>query len=174
MKNEIIIVGTVNSTRYSHQTNGELFYIYTVAVRRPSGVTDCIPVLVSERIAIKDKRIRVAGRIRSRSVKGEMKFYVVAKSIRPTSEEDTNEVVLEGCICSISHRINGKGIDITRFLLANNGYQTSYIPCVAFNQAAVCISRLNIGEKIEMKGRIEEKMLHEKPVFEICLYRLNV
>lgn len=174
MKNEISIVGTVSGIVYSHQTNGEKFYVYTVTVNRTSGATDNIPVLVSERIAIKDKRVCVAGRVRSRSVKGEMKFYVVAKSIRSTTKIDTNEVELEGCICNLTHWINWKGMDITRCLLANNGYQTSYVPCVAFNQAAVCISKMNIGERVEIKGRIEEKKLREKSVYEICIYRLNV
>ena len=151
--NQVSIIGEIVSEFvFSHEVFGEGFYLVEVQVKRLSESTDCIPVMISERLidVTQDYRgefIRVTGQFRSynrhEEKKNRLVLSVFAREVAFTEEENdkvkTNQIFLDGYICkSPVYRKTPLGREISDMLVAvNRPYgKSDYIPCICWGRNA--------------------------------------
>lgn len=167
--NRVLLVGTVNEDlTFSHEIYGVKFFGLSVATRRSSGAMDLVPVLVSEKLVNANnsyygKTVQIMGEYRSRNTeKGNLELNVFANSFEVVADdtEHINEIYLEGFICKTPvFRTTPLGRHISEILVAVNRryYKSDYIPCITWGKNACFASRLNIGAKIAIEGRIQSR-----------------
>jgi len=172
--NQVTIMGEVASEfMFSHEVFGEGFYTVDVLVRRLSNSEDCIPLLVSERLidVTQDYRgefIMATGQFRSYNRHDEQKNrLVLSVFVREVSfvEEEldgakTNSILLDGYICKAPiYRKTPLGREIADLLLAvNRPYgKSDYIPCICWGRNARYASSFNVGEHVQIIGRIQSR-----------------
>ena len=172
--NQVTIIGEVASTfTYSHEVFGEGFYMVDVLVRRLSNSDDRIPLMVSERLidVTQDYRgsfIMVSGQFRSYNRHEEQKnrlvLSVFVREIEFIEEEPdgakTNYILLEGYICKKPvYRKTPLGREIAYLLLAvNRPYgKSDYIPCICWGRNARYASNFEVGEHVQVLGRIQSR-----------------
>lgn len=164
---------------YSHELYGEIFYKNKVIAPRLSGVNDRIPIMVSSRIAgdllkntFEGKFVNLFGQFRSFNKFGEdgkihLKLFLFVTDIEFCYEDDEiiknemrNSICLEGYICKPAiYRETPLGRQIADIVVAvNRRYRKSdYIPCVVWGRNAKFAERLDVGTKIQCKGRIQSR-----------------
>ena len=172
--NQVTIIGEVASAfTYSHEVFGEGFYMVDVLVRRLSNSNDRIPLMVSERLldVTQDYRgafIMVRGQFRSYNRHEEQKnrlvLSVFAREVEFIEEEPdgakTNHILLEGYICKKPvYRKTPLGREIADLLLAvNRPYgKSDYIPCICWGRNARYASGFEVGEHVQILGRIQSR-----------------
>ncbi len=175
--NQVILKGTVITyPTLHHETNGKKFYLFQLETKRLSETADLIPVIVSEKssffskISI-DDRICVTGQYRSYNKhtegKGKLILTVYAREISFLSEDekDESQVILEGVICkNVIYRKTPLGREIADIMLAvNRSYgKVDYIPCIAWGRDAYLAANLEVGDKINITGRIQSRAYEKK------------
>lgn len=170
MNNLVKLTGMIISEPvYDHESNGEKFYRAFLEVKRLSDTEDVIPLLISERgfdlDDIVGKKVDVVGQFRSHNWHdGEKKRLIlnvfVTELYDSDSEEDANEIILDGFVCKDPvYRETPKGREITDMLLAvNRSYgKTDYIPCICWGRNAVYASGLPVGAHLKLTGRIQSR-----------------
>ena len=172
--NQVTIMGEVASPlTYSHEVFGEGFYMVEVSVRRLSNSQDQIPVMVSERLIdvsqdYTGEFIMVSGQFRSYNrhdeVKNRLVLSVFAREIEFVEEEldgaKTNNILLDGYICKLPvYRKTPLGREIADLLLAvNRPYgKSDYIPCICWGRNARYASSFEVGEHVQITGRIQSR-----------------
>jgi len=172
--NQVTIMGEVASEfMFSHEVFGEGFYTVDVLVRRLSNSEDCIPLLVSERLidVTQDYRgefIMATGQFRSYNRHDEQKnrlvLSVFVREVTFVEEEldgaKTNSILLDGYICKAPiYRKTPLGREIADLLLAvNRPYgKSDYIPCICWGRNARYASSFNVGEHVQIIGRIQSR-----------------
>lgn len=171
--NQVCIEGkAVSDFSFSHEVFGEGFYMLNVSIERLSGSCDIIPVVVSERLFDVHKnytgiRMHVEGQFRSynshENNKSRLKLYIFAREINFVEDGaflDYNYIFLDGFICKEPvYRKTPLGREIADVLLAvHRPYgKSDYIPCICWGRNARFASKLNIGEHIEVDGRIQSR-----------------
>ena len=171
--NKVFINGRiVSDVEFSHEFYGEGFYEFQVEIPRISGVYDTIPVIVSERIFNTNKDysgmvVSVFGEYRSFNKRiGDrtaLMLSLFANEIEfeeyPMETCDNNSVELIGYICKeANYRRTPKGRDIADVIIAvNRGIKSDYIPCIFWGRNAIYVSRLDVGTKIGLSGRIQSR-----------------
>jgi len=172
--NQVTIMGEVASEFvFSHEVFGEGFYTVDVLVKRLSNSEDCIPLLISERLidVTQDYRgefIMATGQFRSYNRHDEQKNrLVLSVFVREVSfvEEEldgakTNSITLDGYICKAPiYRKTPLGREIADLLLAvNRPYgKSDYIPCICWGRNARYASSFNVGEHVQIIGRIQSR-----------------
>ena len=187
--NYLTLVGKVTGEKkFSHEIYGERFYIFNLEIPRLSGVSDLIPITISERLISEDtltegQKLLVKGQFRSynsyESEKNRLILTVFAKDVKVISEEEqseeeneitkkdviTNEVVLVGYICKKPiYRQTPFGREIADILLAvNRAYNKSdYIPCIAWGRNARFCQNLEVGAQIKLVGRVQSRTYEKK------------
>jgi len=166
--------------RYSHTVLSEDFYETILKVKRLSGNEDLIPIVISEILleylleeSVKGKYVEITGQYRTYNVwveggKSHLKQNLFVSSIEicdkdeleTVGDADINSVYLKGFICKEPvFRVTPAGIKITDLIVAvNRGYgKSDYIPCIAWNKMALFTSKLNVGDKIALKGRAQSR-----------------
>lgn len=144
-----------------------------VLVRRLSNSNDRIPLMVSERLidVTQDYRgafIMVSGQFRSYNRHEEQKnrlvLSVFAREVEFIEEEPdgakTNYILLEGYICKKPvYRKTPLGREIADLLLAvNRPYgKSDYIPCICWGRNARYASGFEVGEHVQVLGRIQSR-----------------
>ena len=144
-----------------------------VLVRRLSDSADVIPVMISERLIdvtedYTGEYIRVAGQFRSYNRHEEQKNrLVLSLFVREVSfiEEEldgakTNQIFLDGYICKLPvYRKTPLGREIADLLLAvNRPYgKSDYIPCICWGRNARFASSFEVGEHVQVIGRIQSR-----------------
>lgn len=89
--NQVSIVGIVDTEfTFSHEIFGEGFYMVNVIVKRLSDSTDCIPLMVSDRLldvsqSYVGQRIKVSGQFRSYNRHEEKRNRLVLSVFAPTT-----------------------------------------------------------------------------------------
>lgn len=176
--NRVLLVGTVNEDlTFSHEIYGVKFFGLSVATRRSSGAMDLVPVLVSEKLlnandSYYGKTVQIMGEYRSRNTeKGNLELNVFANSFEVVADdtEHINEIYLEGFVCKTPvFRTTPLGRHISEILVAVNRryYKSDYIPCITWGRNASFASRLEVGNKIAIEGRIQSRE-YKKVVDEI-------
>ena len=172
--NTVEVAGeVVTEPIYSHEAFGERFYIFSISVKRLSGMLDTIPVTISERaINISEirvgKRFKIYGQFRSfnNHMENEHRLIlsVFARDIMELDDNqlDVNEnyIFLDGYICKEPlYRKTPLGREIADLLVAvNRSYgKSDYIPCIAWGRNARYASGLDVGTHIKVCGRIQSR-----------------
>lgn len=172
--NQVSIVGTIVSDfRYSHEVYGEGFYMVDISVNRLSDFTDQIPVMVSERIVdttqnCEGQLIYVTGQFRSynrhEEKKNRLVLSVFARELEFIEEEreeyKSNQIYLDGYVCKEPiYRKTPLGREIADLLIAvNRSYgKSDYIPCICWGRNARFASGFEVGNHVEIWGRIQSR-----------------
>lgn len=166
----------------SHRVYGEGFYKTVLKVPRLSGVSDYLPLTVSERLlsscpAVIGGEYFITGQFRSYNnysdVGSKLKLTVFAKSFCPIEEceaPEANEIFLDGYLCKEPvFRSTPFGREIADMLIAvNRSYgKSDYIPVIAWSRNARFCSSLSIGTHIRIYGRIQSREYQKKTENEI-------
>ena len=172
--NLVTIMGQVASEfEFSHEVFGEGFYIVEVLVKRLSNSCDRIPLMVSERLIdvtqdYTGEFIMASGQFRSYNRHEEQKnrlvLSVFVREISFMEEEPdgskTNSILLDGYICKEPiYRKTPLGREIADLLLAvNRPYgKSDYIPCICWGRNARYASGFEVGEHVQVLGRIQSR-----------------
>ncbi len=193
--NQVTIMGKVSSGfTFSHEVFGEGFYMVEVRVRRLSNSEDRIPLMISERLIdvsqdYTGEFIMVSGQFRSYNRHDEQKnrlvLSVFVREVSFTEEEldgaKTNSIYLDGYICKLPvYRKTPLGREIADLLLAvNRPYgKSDYIPCICWGRNARFASTFEVGEHVQIFGRIQSrtyiKKLTETETQERTAYEVSV
>lgn len=178
--NRAQLCGTVaGEAELSHELYGEKFFVFVMEVRRLSGAYDSIRVMVSERLLageeIRDGDfVRVSGQFRSynsyENNRNRLILTLFARDIEKTEQteadaENPNMIYLNGYICKEPiYRTTPFGREICDMLLAvNRSYNKSdYIPAIAWGRNARFCKNLQIGDNIQIWGRIQSREYRKK------------
>ena len=172
--NQVTIIGEVASEfTFSHEVFGEGFYMIDVLVKRLSNSDDRIPLMISERLIdvhqdYTGEYIMATGQFRSYNQHEEKKNrLVLSVFVREVSfvEEEldgakTNTILLDGYICKRPiYRKTPLGREIADLLLAvNRPYgKSDYIPCICWGRNARFASGFEVGEHVQVLGRIQSR-----------------
>lgn len=172
--NQVTIYGEVASEfTFSHEVFGESFYMLDVCVRRLSNSEDRIPLMVSERLIdvtqdYRGRHIKVSGQFRSYNRHEEQKnrlvLSVFVREIEFVDEDldgaKSNYILLEGYVCKRPvYRKTPLGREIADLLLAvNRPYgKSDYIPCICWGRNARYTSGFEVGEHVQILGRIQSR-----------------
>ena len=172
--NKVSVIGEiVSGFTFSHEVFGEGFYMMDVNVKRLSNSEDRIPLMISERLIdvsqdYTGEFIMVSGQFRSYNRHDEQKNrLVLSVFVREVSfiEEEldgakTNNIFLDGYICKLPvYRKTPLGREIADLLLAvNRPYgKSDYIPCICWGRNARFASTFEVGEHVQIMGRIQSR-----------------
>ena len=194
LKGEITALPTL-----SHKLMEECFYTFPLDVKRLSGKSDKINITLSEKLLkicniAPGEFVEISGQFRSYNnftgVGSKLILTLFAHDILSITEENLydnpNSIYLNGYICKPTvYRTTPFGREITDIILAvNRSYgKSDYIPCIAWGSNAKFASCLNVGDNIEIFGRIQsreyQKKLSEdevitKTAFEISVTKLDL
>lgn len=174
-ENNIVEVAgeVVTEPEYSHEAFGERFYIFSISVKRLSGMLDIIPVTISERaINIGEirvgKRFKICGQFRSFNKHMEHEHRIIlsvfARDIMELDDNqlDVNEnyIFLDGYLCKEPiYRKTPLEREIADLLVAvNRSYgKSDYIPCIAWGRTARYTSELDVSSHVKIFGRIQSR-----------------
>lgn len=196
--NSLKISGEVlDEFSYSHSVCGEEFYSFTLGCKRLSGYVDKL-ICLAKRQLLNDAGIRegssvvVVGNFRSHNNISNFGTRLQLNVLVHTIEEielqqvEINEISLTGFICKPpNNRLTPFGREITDILLAVNRQfnRTDYIPCIFWGKNAKLACKLEVGEKIELAGRVQsreyEKMTQEgeytvRVTYEVSVNKFNL
>ena len=172
--NQVTIMGKVATEfSFSHEVFGEGFYMVEVEVKRLSNSEDRIPLMISERLIdvtqdYTGEFIMATGQFRSYNRHEEQKnrlvLSVFVREISFMEEEPdgtkTNSIWLDGYICKEPiYRKTPLGREIADLLLAvNRPYgKSEYIPCICWGRNARYASGFEVGEHVQLLGRIQSR-----------------
>lgn len=177
--NQVSIVGEVaGDFEHSHDVFGEGFYILPVKVGRLSDSYDIIPLMISDRlIDVKEnhigKCIEVLGQFRSynrhEENRNRLVLSVFVREINICEDgcpsAKPNYINLDGYICKKPiYRKTPLGREIADLLLAvNRPYgKSDYIPCICWGRNARYAEKFEVGEHIQLWGRIQSREYQKK------------
>ena len=172
--NQVSIIGkVVSGFTFSHEVFGEGFYMVDVSVKRLSNSEDRIPVMISERLIdvsqdYTGEFLMISGQFRSYNRHEEQRnrlvLSVFAREVEFIEEEldgaKTNHILLDGYICKLPiYRKTPLGREIADLLLAvNRPYgKSDYIPCICWGRNARFASTFQVGEHVQILGRIQSR-----------------
>ena len=175
MKNEVkstnyvFLQGQIGSPiEYSHDLYDERFYEFTLKVPRLSEQLDGLPITVSQSLVEglrEGDKIALTGQFRSFNrpdgERSRLILSVFAREILPVKDDvNPNTAQLTGYICKPPvYRTTPFNREICDVLLAvNRAYSKSdYIPCIAWGKNARLIKDADVGQKLEVTGRIQSR-----------------
>jgi len=177
--NYILLVGQVTSEKkFSHEIYGESFYNFNLEIPRLSGISDIIPITISERLIANfdlsiGKKVVIEGQFRSYNTyedsRSRLVLTVFVKEIREKGEDEDikvpNEVQLVGHICRKPiYRKTPFGREIADILVAvNRAYNKSdYIPCITWGRNARFCEDMPIGTEVKLVGRVQSRPYEKK------------
>lgn len=171
-------IGTAIKTEYEQYD--KKFISFDMDVDRLSGTTDFLHIVVDnfllgERAFEVGERIEVKGEVRSRNElddngKNHTKIYVFASSIEVCNYDkedidDINDAALIGYVCNKpKFRQTPKGKDVCDFMIAvqrQTPNRADYIPCIAWGPRAKWCSKLEVGTKVALYGRLQSRIYHK-------------
>ena len=172
--NKVSVIGEIISGfTFSHEVFGEGFYMVDVAVNRLSENADIIPLMISERLlnVREDYRgctVEAIGQFRSynrhEGIRNRLVLSVFVREIHFMEEftdyTKTNQIFLDGYICKTPiYRKTPLGREIADLLLAvNRPYgKSDYIPCICWGRNARFASAFEVGEHVQILGRIQSR-----------------
>ena len=177
--NYIMLVGKITSEKkFSHEIYGESFFNFDLEIPRLSGISDIIPITISERLIANfdlniGKQVVIEGQFRSYNTYEDSKsrsiLTVFVKEIREKGEDEEikvpNEVQLVGHICRKPiYRKTPFGREIADILVAvNRAYNKSdYIPCITWGRNARFCENMQIGTELKLVGRVQSRPYEKK------------
>lgn len=193
--NQVYMMGEVVSDfQFSHEVFGEGFYMVEIAVNRLSNYADYIPLMVSERLVdtsqdYTGELVRIVGQFRSYNRHDEKKNRLVLSVFVREWEfcdeledgEKTNQIFLDGYVCKEPvYRKTPLGREIADVLLAvNRSYgKSDYIPCICWGRNARFASSFQVGNHVQILGRIQSreyvKRINEEETERRIAYEVSV
>lgn len=192
--NKVYIAGSVlTEPKFAYEVFGEGFYEFDLEVKRLSDATDVITITISERL-LSDGNVKVGskiafnGQFRSYNKlveeKSKLMLTVFVREIMPYDEnENPNQIELTGFVCKEPiYRTTPFKREICDVLIAvNRSYNKSdYLPCIAWGRNAKFVKGLNVGDKLNLVGRIQSRVyqkkigdeIQEKVAYEISLSKI--
>ncbi len=177
--NQVNVYGEVVSEfTFSHEVYGEGFYMIYLSVRRLSNVFDTIPLMVSERLVDVSRDYRgqffeASGQFRSYNRHEENRNKLVlslfVRDLKIDEEavenDKPNYIFLDGYICKQPvYRKTPLGREIADLLLAvNRPYgKSDYIPCICWGRNARFADSFQVGDHIQIWGRIQSREYQKK------------
>ena len=174
-----MLVGKITSEKkFSHEIYGESFFNFDLEIPRLSGISDIIPITISERLIANfdlniGKQVVIEGQFRSYNTyedsKSRLILTVFVKEIREKGEDEEikvpNEVQLVGHICRKPiYRKTPFGREIADILVAvNRAYNKSdYIPCITWGRNARFCENMQIGTELRLVGRVQSRPYEKK------------
>lgn len=168
----------LNTPVYHHSMVNDRFYTATISVPRLSGKDDILPVTIPE-VIVKSGRLEAGmhicfdGQIRTynKVVDGTNRLLLtcfVLSLHAPNTSENPNHVELFGTICKKpKYRVTPFGREITDMIIAVNmpHGKSAYIPCIAWGFTARKSTRLQIGDKVSIAGRLQSRN-YDKPMID--------
>lgn len=155
---------------FSHSYKDKKFYSTKMSIKRLSGTEDIIPLIIFDDMVdvVKEnvgKVFNIDGQYHSfndtNNGSRKLKLFVLVKEIYIKEElENINQIVLDGFICKQpNYRTTPSGKTITDVILAvnRNNYKSDYIPIIFWNSNAKHASELNVGDEIQINGRIQSR-----------------
>ena len=183
----------------SHSHRGENFYNFILKINRLSSIADHIVVTISEKLLgiveiLPGREIEISGQFRSyNNYNGEGNKLILTLFVHDIKEadefsdmENPNRIYLNGYICKLPvYRTTPFGREITDIILAVNRPhgKSDYIPCICWGRNAKYASTLQVGDNIEITGRIQsreyQKKLEDgdsitKTAFEVSVSKLSL
>ncbi len=178
---------------YSHSGRGEQFYTFPLEVRRLSGNTDTLNIIVRrgqlELLEPNDLgKLRVTGQLRTfnnrRGEGAKLVITVLAMELELCEDEDENLVRLSGTLCKApTLRTTPMGRDICDLMLAVNRHygRSDYLPCICWGAKARTASEWAVGTELSLEGRVQsrryikltESGAQEKTAFEVSVMEIQ-
>lgn len=197
--NQVTMIGEIVSEfEFSHEVYGEGFYLVDISVSRLSDSVDYIPLMVSERLvdvtqSYSGETISVSGQFRSYNRHEEKKnrlilsVFVRELEFVDEIEDDikSNQIYLDGYICKEPiYRKTPLGREIADLLVAvNRPYgKSDYIPCICWGRNARYASAFEVGEHVQIIGRIQSRtyikklsdtLTEERTAYEVSVSKLE-
>jgi len=163
---------------FSHDVFGEGFYVMDISVGRLSESNDIIPIMVSERLVDVKRDYTgmhavINGQFRSynrhEESRNRLVLSVFAREIEileeSADEVRPNYIFLDGFVCKPPiYRKTPLGREIADVLLAvNRPYgKSDYIPCICWGRNARFAEGFQVGEHIQIWGRIQSREYQKK------------
>lgn len=160
----------ISNPKLGHIINDEKFYSFFLNIKRQSQKFDTLFIIAPFKfIEILDINpgdfLKIEGQFRSynnKSYEGKkLELFIFAKEIEKLQDElYLNTADMNGYICkNVIFRSTPKGKKIADMLIAlNRGYYKSdYIPAIAWGKNAYVASTLLVGDKVNIKGRIQSR-----------------
>jgi len=190
--NDLHLTGKlVDLPQAGHEAFGEVFYYLTLSVPRLSGAEDLLPVTISERLLegvelAPGTMLSIDGQVRSynKVVEGAGRLLITAFAQRlgeVDPHRNPNLLQLTGTLCKPpAYRTTPFGREIADLMLAvNRAYgKSDYIPCITWGRSARFSSRLQIGDRVSLTGRLQsrgyQKQLPDGTCVEKVAYEVSV
>ena len=193
--NQVSVMGRIATEfTFSHQVFGEGFYMMDILVKRLSDSEDRIPVMVSERLIditqdYVGEYIEIHGQFRSynrhEEKRNRLVLSVFAREVKFVEEGEesipVNQIFLDGYICKPPvYRKTPLGREIADLLMAvNRPYgKSDYIPSICWGRNARFAGKFQVGEHIQLWGRIQsrtyQKKIDEDTVEKRTAYEISV
>ena len=154
---------------FSHENHGKRFYRFYLDIPRLSGNSDCLPVVVEERILDTidlsgGSMLTVTGQIRSHNTRTggsrHLLIFIFAFSITAEDAEPCNNVIIEGPLCKEPiYRRTPLGREICDAMLAvqRTFRRADYLPCIFWGRTADEIALCHTGDRIRIEGRLQSR-----------------
>ena len=189
--NRIVIKGYLDTPlEFSHRLYGEGFYSCVFRVPRLSESCEYLQVTISERLygsaeLAPGEMYCITGQLRSYNKYidnvSRLILTIFAQKLEPCEGEPMNEIELSGYVCKEPiYRTTPFKREITDMLIAvNRSYNKSdYIPCITWSRNARYATKLEVGQKVSLCGRMQssiyEKSLPDGNVIERTAYEVSV
>ena len=169
-KNHIKLCGSLAAPPvYSHSARGRIFYSFPLEVRRLSGSTDTVNVLLSaeqlKELDISDcGKLCVEGQLRTwnnrRGEGAKLVITVLARELYFCDGPDENLVRLSGTLYKAPNlRITPMGRDICDLRLAVNRHygRSDYLPCICWGMKARQAANWQVGTSLRLEGRLQSR-----------------
>lgn len=179
--NTIRLKGVLRDIQDSHVINDIEFSRAHLIVQREDGKEDVLNVRFKKysNPYKEDQQITFSGNVRSYSSKldsgkNKVELYVFTYFDQPDLDENDQEYVnfleIDGRICKIDQlRTTKTGKNNIHLILANNLIVSdgakklnSYIPCIAWGEAANILSTLHIDSQIKITGQLHSREYKKK------------
>lgn len=170
-ENRIILAGIVGGAAVrSHENHGITYFQFPLRVCRLSGVEDVLNVVAAQPLLAQcpvrpGDPVAVDGEVRSynnRSGMGsKLIITVYAKTVEPGGGPHRNDLTLAGVLCKPPVlRRTPLGREICDMMLAvNRRYgRADYLPCIAWGGLAAWCSRLDVGGRLKLNGRLQSRV----------------
>ena len=176
--NKVIVKGTISNLCFEYERDGETFYRTFITVKRQSGNTDTLRMIISNKLLSNEKmtmiknneEIIVSGEYRSRNViendKSKLQLYIFAQSIvNETDLEFNNYCELDGYICKkpvVRNTPFGRTIADMMLAVNRTNKKSDYIPIILWGRNANFVETLDVGSFIKIVGRIQSRTYNKQ------------
>ena len=168
--NRITLRGSLqNLPEFSHENHGKFFYRFPLSIRRLSGQTDLLWIIVSAGqltglLPLTGRRLEVTGQLRSfnnRSQQGRrLVLSVHVQSLLPCQGEPCNRILLSGRLCKtpiLRRTPLGRSICDLMLAVPRRYSRTDYLPVIVWGRLALEAAGLPVSAPVTLEGRIQSR-----------------